>query len=87
MTLTTVGYGDLGFDDNTRYGSRIFSIFFILASVLIASVAIGNISTVNAEARPAKGRPRGSALSCPLPRRFNESRGKPRCSSGWTSTC
>ena len=34
-TLTTVGYGDLGFDDNTL--SKCTARFFILASVLIAA--------------------------------------------------
>lgn len=47
VTLTTVGYGDLSYTRTPK--SHVFSIFFILFSVLVASVAIGNISSVSAE--------------------------------------
>jgi potassium channel subfamily K len=53
VTTTTVGYGDL----NMIYqSSRMFSIFYIILSVVIVAAAIGNITTINFEIKTEKRR-------------------------------
>ena len=42
-TVTTIGYGDLSLEKDS---SRVFTIFFMLFSVIISAAAIGNISAV-----------------------------------------
>ena len=42
-TVTTIGYGDIGLEKDS---SRVFTIFFMLFSVIISAAAIGNISAV-----------------------------------------
>lgn len=53
VTTTTVGYGDLNM---VNQSSRLFSIFYIILSVVIVAAAIGNITTINFEIKTEKRR-------------------------------
>ena len=58
-TVTTVGYGSLSLEHES---SRIFSIFFILFSVVVVSAAIGNLVAVRDEIAADKREVRGALL-------------------------
>ena len=50
-TVTTVGYGDLSI---TKDSSRVFTIGFMVVSVLVTATAIGNISSVREDIKREK---------------------------------
>ena len=49
--MTTVGYGDLSI---TKDSSRVFTIGFMIVSVLVTATAIGNISSVREDIKREK---------------------------------
>jgi voltage-gated potassium channel Kch len=53
VTTTTVGYGDLSLENES---SQIFSLFFILISVMVVATAIGNLSAIQEEIKAEKQR-------------------------------
>jgi potassium channel subfamily K len=55
ITTVTVGYGDLSL---TKETSRIFSIFYIMFSVMIVAASIGNLAVVASEIEHEKNRRR-----------------------------